>query len=155
MKETHRVMCEELFDNISMTMSETGKTFPVFLLILPGDQVFPIVLGGDSELDMASYSMTANDVAREMEAEAMMLICEQIMVARTNDSDDLQDLIDGKVRPRDMADKKECLTLMYMFEDGKIESLISTIHSDPAGTRYTKDKKWISEAVTNMITKWK
>ena len=155
MKETHRAICERLFDGISMALTETGKAFPVYIIILPGDDVFPIVLAGEMELDVASYSLMANDVAREMQAEAMMLICEQVMVSRTNDSTDLQDLLDGTVRPRDMADKEDYLTMMYMFEDGQVESLIAKIHSDPRGTRYTKDKKWIKEAVTNMITEWK
>jgi hypothetical protein len=138
-----------------MALTETGKSFPVYILILPGDEVFPVVLSGELDIDMATYAMTANDVAREMEAEAMMLICEQTMIARTNESEDLQDLLDGKLRPSEMPDKEDYLTMMYMFQDGQVESLISKIHSDPAGTRYTRDKKWIKEAVTSMITEWK
>ena len=44
---------------------------------------------------------------------------------------------------------------MYLDEHNVCESIIAEIHKDPAGTRFTRDFKWIDEAVTNILVPWK
>lgn len=153
MKETHKAICEDLFNKVSMGMTEIGRAMPVFLLMLPGDEVFPVILA-DMDMTVEGYAQITSNVATDMGAEAVILICEQIMVSREEGEKDLRGLLDGTIRPSELPDKKEYLTLMYVNIDGEINSIIAEIHSDPIGTRYTKDQKWMEEAVTNMIYPW-
>lgn len=154
MDEKYRTISEDLFNKISMAMTEIGKTMPVYILITADDEVLPIALAG-VEMDMAGYAQLAVQIAAEMDAKAMMLICEQIMLSRTKDSEDLQDLLDGIKRPSEQPDAEAYLTLIFMEASGECESLIAKIHKDPLGTRYTKDSEWVKDSVTNMIMPWK
>lgn len=153
MKETHREIAEELFNKVSMAMTEIGQTVPIFVLILPDDTVYPVIIRGE-EYNIQEYALIVNDVAKQMNANAMILICEQMMISRTKDDADLQSLLNGTIKASEHPDSKACLTLMYMEPDGKCESIISDIEMDPRGTLFTRDFKWIQESITNILQPW-
>ena len=153
MKESHRQIAEDLFNKVSMAMTELGKSVPIFVLILPDDSVFPVVIQG-GEYNVQEYAAIVNDVASQMGAAAMMLVAEQMMVSKTSDDADLQALLNGTMRPSEHPDSKPYLTLMYLDDQGTCESIIAEIDRDPIGTPFTREHKWISEAVTNIIQPW-
>ena len=155
MNEKHREIAEDLFNKVAMAMTEQGMTVPVFVLILPGDQVYPVIIQSDQEYDVQGYSALVHDIAGQMDAIAIMLVCEQFKVSKQQSDPALKDLLDGKIRASQHPDRKEYLTLMYLDEHNVCESIIAEIHKDPAGTRFTRDFKWIDEAVTNILVPWK
>lgn len=152
MKEIHREIAEDLFSRISMAMTQIGRAVPVYIMILGNNDVFPIII--EQQIDLQEYANIAISVANEYNAEAMILICEQFMVSKQKGDAELQDMLDGKLRASQHPDRKEFLTLMYMDRTGKCESMIAEIHKDLSGTPFTRDFKWIDEAVTSMITPW-
>ena len=154
MDENHREVAETIFSSASMTLTERGAVAPVILLILETEQVLPIVIQGEV-YGLYEYSMIANDIAKQMEATAMILVAEQWMVKKKQTDVDLQPLLNGIIRPSEHPDKEEYLTLMYSDGDGTCESLIAKIHKDPSGRKFTRDQNWISEAISNVIQPWK
>lgn len=155
MDDKHREIAEDLFSKVSMALTEQGMAIPIFVLILPDDKVYPIIIQSEQEYDIQGYSSIVHDIAGQMNAKAIILVCEQFMVSKSQSDPGLKDLIDGKVRASEHPDRKDYLTLMYLDEQNKCESIISEIHKDPAGTKFTRDFKWISEAVTNILVPWK
>lgn len=154
MKESHRKIVDDLFTTKSIEMTEQGEINPIYILILPGDQILPVVLSTEG-IGMIQYSEAVRLIAKDIDAEAVVLVCEQYMVSKPKDSPEANALLSGQIKPSDHPDKEEYLTLMYVDAVGKCDSLISKVHSDPLGTRYTTDSRWIENSSTNMIRPWK
>jgi hypothetical protein len=135
-------------------MTEYGKIPPIFVLILPGNNILPIILSGVS-LDIGQYSEVAMAAAKDTNSDALMLVCEQYMVSKPKDSPEADSLISGQIRPSEHPDKEDCLTLVYMDSKGNCDSLIAKVHTDPSGTRYTTDSRWIENSVMSILKPWK
>jgi hypothetical protein len=154
MNQKHRELVEDVFGKVSMSLAESGKIIPLFILILPDQSLLPIIVGNGEEIDLKLYSSGAINAAQEMDADAIIFICEQYMVSKIKGDPDLQPLLDGGIKPSEHPDKEDYLTIIYMEKDGNCESLVSKIKRDLAGTRYAVDFEWLEHSVTNMLTSW-
>jgi len=153
MDENHRQIAEDLFSSVSMNMTTTGKTIPLYIMILPGDQVLPIIVS-DPEISIQQYATICTNIAHQQNAIAMMMVCEQFMVSKHKDDADIELLINGVIRASEHPDREEYLTLIYMDQDGVSESIIAKIYKDAAGTPFTRDFQWVKDSVTSMVLPW-
>ena len=153
MDDQDREKAEYIFSAISMALTEHGKVFPTYIMIVDG-QLLPVLVAEKGEMSLAEYEEIVHLAAQQTQPEAMMLICEQWMVAKDQNDPEVQLLIDGVMKASDHEDKKSYLTLIYTNKNGESESLIAEIDSDPAGTRFTRDHSWIKDCVSNMIRPW-
>ena len=153
MDDQHKQQAEYIFSAISMTLTEHGKVFPTYIMIMEG-QLVPVVVAEKAEMTLAEYEDIVHQAAQQTNPEAMMLICEQWMVSKHQDDPDIQKLIDGVIRASEHEDKKPYLTLIYTNANGDSESLVAEIENDPAGTRFTREPTWIKDCVSNMIRPW-
>jgi hypothetical protein len=153
MNEDHKLIAEDLYSKVSMAMTQIGKTTPIYIMVLPGNEVYPIVIQ-DKDIDLQQYATLAMNIAQEYRAIAMILICEQYMVSKHKDDPEVQAILDGLMRASEHPDREEYLSLIYMDQSGKCESYIGKIHRDPMGTPFTRDSQWIEDAATSMITPW-
>jgi len=153
MNDQHKAQAEYIFSAISMTLTEHGKVFPTYIMII-GDELLPVVVAPKAEMTLVEYEDIVHQAAQQTQPDAMMLICEQWMVSKDQNDPDVQLLIDGVIRASEHEDKKPYLTLIYTNADGSSESLVSEVESDPAGTKYTREPKWIKDCVSNMIRPW-
>lgn len=134
-------------------MTKIGRAVPVYIMILPGNEVYPIVIQ-DKDISLTEYATMSMNIAEQYQAEAMILICEQYMISKTKDDPELQAYLTGVKRASEDPDNKKFLTLVYMDKSGDCESLIGEIFTDPIGTPFTRDSTWIEDAVTSMIMPW-
>jgi len=153
MDDLHRQQAEYIFSVISMTLTEHGKVFPTYIMIIDG-QLIPVIVTEKAEMSLEEYEDVVHMAAQQTKPDAMMLICEQWMVSKDKNDPEVQLLIDGVIKPSDHKDKKSYLTLIYTNADGSSESLFSEIESDPAGTRFTREPTWIKDCISNMIRPW-
>jgi len=153
MDEQHKQQAEYIFSSISMVLTEHGKIFPTYIMIIDG-QLLPVIVAEKAEMSLVEYEDVVHQAAQQAKPDAMMLICEQWMVSKDKDDPDVQLLIDGVIQASDQKDKKSYLTLIYTDANGNSESLVAEIEADPAGTRFTRDQMWIDNCVSNMIRPW-
>lgn len=153
MNEQDKEKAEMLFTHISIVLTEHGKVFPTYIMIMDG-QVIPVMVTEKAEMSLAEYEGVVHQAATEMQPDAMILIAEQWMVSRAKDDPDISLLIDGIIKPSDQKDKESYLTLIYTDKTGNSESLIGKIESDPMGTRFVRDQTWIKDCQSNMIRSW-
>lgn len=155
MIEKHKEFAEHIFTSMEFSLCENGIVPPLYFLILEGDQLLPILISRDSgEVAVQDYANLSLMKANEMDAEAVIFICEQYMVSKKKGDREYEQLLNGFIKPSQYPDREEYMTLIYRHEDGLVRSLISKIYTDPKGTRYTKDRRWIKKGVTNLITPW-
>lgn len=150
MYEMSKKRMEEIFNIASITLAEKGELSPMYFVIT-GDNLIPLIGHG---IDLDELAAAAVDTAHESNADAIVLLCEQTMVSLRKDDPELQDYINGKKRPSEAKNKEDYLTLTHMTKDGETDSIVAKIIMSPNGIRYVNEFKWISEAVTNMITPW-
>jgi hypothetical protein len=124
-------------------------------MILQDESVIPIVVTTEEGLAFDEYAASAINAAHETNAEALLLLCRQNMVTREKDDPDVDLLMKGLLRPSQMPDKDEYLTIVYMASDGYCNSIISKILKDIKGTPYTVDFEWLGGSMTNYIVPWK
>lgn len=151
MNQKEREMAEELFNTTSLVLSDKGEISPIFFIV-KDKGLNPLV--GAPGMTMQELSTTAVNVAHEMDAEAIILICEQWMVQMRKDDENLKGYLDGSKRPSEHPSSEAYLTLIYMSKIGEAESLIGKVHLSPNGVRFTREIQWIDDAVTNIITPW-
>lgn len=151
MEKEKRAQLEDLFNTTSLLLAEHGQIPPIYFIDNDG-QMNPVVAAEDVTVDQ--LASTAISVANEWNAEGVMLICEQSMLAMDKNDPGLKDYLDGVRRPSDSPDAKPALTLTYMSDAGECVSIIAEIHKSPNGIRYVDETKWIDDAATNMITPW-
>lgn len=153
--EKHREIVEDMFSRLSMVLTEKGPIPPLYVMILQDDSVVPIVVTTDEGLSLDEYAASAINAAHETNAEALLLLCRQNVVTREKDDPDVQLLVNGILRPSQMPDKDEYLTIVYMASDGYCNSIVSKILKDIAGNMYTVDFEWLGGSVTNYMIPWK
>lgn len=154
MNEQDKANAEMLFSHISMVLTEHGKVFPTYIMIMDS-QIIPVMVTQKAEMSLAEYESIVHQAATEMQPDAMILISEQWMISRAKDDPDIPLLVDGVMKPSDQPDKESYLTLIYTDKTGASESLIGKIESDPAGTRFVREQSWIDDCMSNMIRSWK
>lgn len=154
MDQKHKELAEEIFGKVSMALAESGNVVPLFILILKDGSLLPILVGNGETIDIQLYAVGAVNAAQEMDADAMIFICEQYMVSKTSKDSDLKPLLDGMIKASEHPDKEDYLTIIYMDKHGNCNSLISKIKKDIAGTRYAVDFEWIEYSVTNVLVPW-
>lgn len=154
MDPKHKEMIENMFSTLSFNLTEVGKIDPLFLMVLPDNSIRLVMVAEKGQLETREYASLSIAAASDMDAKALILICEQYMVKRKKDDPELQSFLTGQLRPSEAPDHQEYLTIVYTEKDGTTESLISQIHSDLVGRRYTIDFKWLKYSTTNLITPW-
>jgi len=152
MKELHKQKIQEMFDNASMIMAEGNTITPIFFIVK--ENVFNGILSKDN-WTIKQYKDAVIKMAEQMDADAIIAVCEQFMVTLNKKDQRLQDLLDGKIRPSEQPDKEEYLTVIYIQPNGESESIIGKIHQNLSSqVRYIKDSKWISNPRTNLFSSW-
>jgi len=153
MDEQHKEHAEFIFTHMSMLLTEHGAIVPTYIMIVEG-QLVPIMVTPQAEMATDDYQDMVYQIAKELNPDAILFICEQWMISRPPDDPEILLLINGTMKPSEQEDKESYLTLHYKNRDGDERSLMSKIHTDPAGTKYTKDQSWIVTCVSNMIEEW-
>lgn len=153
MDESKRKMIENLFSSISFSLTENGKITPLYIMLLPDGTQMPIISQAKGiEITLDMYTSAAHSAAKEMNAEGMIFISEQYMIEKHKDDPDIEKILSGEIKPSVDSNSKEYLVLMYMSAFGECESLISEIHKDPIGTKYTTDEReWIIQEISSSI----
>jgi hypothetical protein len=151
MDQEEKEMSEEVFNGASMVLADQGRVTPVYLIVK--DKLMNPVVGhpGITAQQLAS---SAVNIAHEINADAIVLVCEQWMVKMKKGTKEAQDYLDGTKRPSESPDAKSYLTLTYMEKTGEASSLIGKIHTSLNGVNFIRDSKWIDDTATNMITPW-
>jgi len=145
---------EDLFTKISFTITEQGFSVPLFIMHLSDGEMMPVMMSGHSEISIEEYASAAMLGASEMNAMALIFICEQYVVSKRKDDVEMQCLLNGTIKPSDHPDREECLTMIYMDKKGKCISLIGKIEKDIRGTKYINETHWTQGSVTNIIQPW-
>ena len=153
MDQNHKELVEKLFTGTSFTLSEGNKIVPTFFMILPDNKLMPVVT--TETIALKEYASITIRYADEMNAEALILICEQYMVSKKKYDPILQSILAGKIKPSDHPDRKSYLTVNYMSAIGETETIISEIHSDLKGTRYNREHSWLHSSLTNIMVPWR
>ena len=158
MDESHKKIVEQIFNSVSFTLSEKGKVPIMFFLIVnktnqEKPELLPIV--SVESISTLEYAKIAINTADEMNADAMIMIAEQAVVSKKKDDPSMNAILSGKIRPSEHPDKKDYITVIYMTSKGESHALISEIHEDLKGTRYTIDHKWINSSVNNLMVPWR
>jgi len=152
MDEQHKELVEDILSKASFRLTENGSVAPIFIAILPDEnELMPIMVTGFENLNLDQYAIIATNAAVELNAIAMILICEQWTVKVDEDGTGY-----SMIPPSQHPDKVECLSVVYMTAKGDCAILTSEIHTDPIGTKYTKDAEWMDGAdiVSGIMTPW-
>lgn len=143
---------EEIFNSVSMLLTETGLVYPVIFMVQKDGMVLPIV---SESMEVKKLCSAAVNFASEQDAKALMFICEQSILSIDKDDPRVEAFTSGLIKPSESEDSEDYLTLIYMSATGECHSLIGKIHKDPAGTRYLRDSRWLDKAHTNIFTPWR
>lgn len=155
MDSKHKELVEDIFGKVSMSLAESGVITPLYIMILNDGSLLPIIIGnGEESIDLKLYASGAVNAAQEMDAAAMLFVCEQYMVSSSKDDPSMQALLNGTIRASEHPNKEEYLAIVYMDKEGNCESLISKIQKDLAGRRYAVEFEWIEASMTNMLVPW-
>jgi hypothetical protein len=154
MDVNHKKIIEDMFSRLSFQLTKSGKISPLFMMILPDNSVLPIMMNY-KDLDIMTYASVSIQAADEMNATALILVCEQYMIKRKKDDPVLSQILSGEISASCCDDKENYLTIIYTDNLGKSESLVSKIECDPVGTKYTLDFHWLDYSITNLVTSWK
>jgi len=151
MDKEEKEMSEELFNTVSIVLAEQGQVAPIYFIIK--DKTMNPVAGHPG-ITVQQLANTSVNIAHEINADAIVLICEQWMVKMKKGSKEAQDYLDGTKKPSEASDAEAYLTLTYMSKTGEAESLIGKIRRSPNGVNFIRDSKWIPVTAINMITPW-
>ena len=149
MDKEYKEKAELIFSYTSMMLTEQGYIVPTFILIIDG-QLRPIVIGNGEDITISKpeYKDIVYQAIKEHQPEAVIFICEQWIVAKSDYDPQTQSLVDNE-------NKESYLTLTYAKPNGNSEALIAKIESDLVGTRYTKSQNWTEHFIPNMVQSWK
>ena len=151
MDQEEKEMSEEVFNTVSLVLADKGRVTPMYLIV-KDKMMNPVV--GHPGVTTQQLASSAVNVAHEINADAIVLVCEQWMVKMKKGTKEAQDYLDGTKRPSESPDAKSYLTLTYMDKNGKASSLIGKIHTSLNGVNFIRDSEWIDDTATNMITPW-
>lgn len=152
MEDYHQKMIEDLFSRISFALTEQGQVNPLYLIVLPDNSTMPIIINGQDgqEISLDMYSAAAHQAAKEMNATALMFVSEQYIAVKDKDDVKLQSWIDTE-----HPSTKNYLTITFMTSEGDCSLLISKIHKDQMGTKYTtNEREWVENNTTSLLTPW-
>lgn len=152
MDEKRKAQAEQVFNSISMLLTETGMVLPTMFIVLKDETVMPMVA---PQLPIKTLCSAAVNMASEKDAEALMFICEQSILSLDKDDPRVDAFTSGLIKPSESEDSEDYLSLIYMSAEGDCQTLLGKIHQDPAGTRYIRDQKWLDNAHTNVLTPWR
>lgn len=137
MDENHKKIAEEVYQMATFILVESGKDTPLFVLIKDNESI-PIIIPPGMEVDLASYATMSLQLAKEQDADAMMVVGGMWVVSDHIDNIDLQ------TRPSESDMREHYLNLVYISKDGKIlESIAGKVEKDIAGTMYVKEQDWL------------
>lgn len=150
MDEQHKKLAEEVYQTATFILTESGKDTPLFILIKE-DETIPILIPPGMEINLAEYSTLSHKLAKEHDADAMMVVGGMWVVMDTIDNIDLQ------TRPSESDKREHYLNLVYMSADGEVtESIAGKVERDVAGTMYVKEQDWLDEIQDfSLLQPWK
>lgn len=150
MDKQHKELAEQVYQTATFILAESGKDTPLFILI-KGDETIPILIPPGMEINLAEYSTLSHKMAKEQDADAMMIVGGMWVVMDTIDNIDLQ------TRPSESDKREHYLNLVYMSADGEtVESIAGKVEKDPAGTMYVKEQDWLDSIQEfSLLQPWK
>jgi hypothetical protein len=143
---------EKIFSSISIVLTETGYIYPTVFVAQKSGEIIPIV---SEEAPIQTLCSAAVNFASENDSDALMFICEQSVVSVDKSDPRLEAFAAGLLKPSEEVDAEDFLTLIFMSAEGECKTLMGKIFKDLAGTRYTKESKWLDKASTNIFTPWR
>jgi hypothetical protein len=137
MNPKHKEIAETIYQTAIFALAETGKDAPIFFLI-KDNQTIPILVPPGLDIDVTGYIMTSLELAKEHDADAIMIVAGMwVVTSNVND-------IDLTIRPSEHDDKQHYLNLVYMSADGsELTSIAGKVETDPSGTKYVRDHEWL------------
>lgn len=139
MNPKHKEIAENVYQIALFSLVETGHDTPLFVLI-KDNQSMPILIPPGLEIDVAGYTMMSLNLAREKNADAIMVVSGMWVV--TGQLDD----IDLTVRPSENNMKEHYLNLVYMTADGSLfKSIAGKVETDPQGTKFVREHEWLAD----------
>jgi len=151
MDDEQKKLAEKLFNSLSLLLAEHGKVVPLYFVVKDG-QLTPLIV--KSEVSMQQFATITMNYANEIDAEAVILACEQLMLRLPKNDENIQRILDGEIKPSDEKTSEPYLTLTYTERDGNTKSILAKIITSANGVRYTTDFEWINDTVTNLISAW-
>ncbi|MCK5613790.1 hypothetical protein KAR91_68635 [Candidatus Pacearchaeota archaeon] len=137
MNPKHKAIAENVYKIALFSLVESGRDTPLFVLI-KDNQSIPILIPPGLEIDVASYTMMSLNLAREQNADAIMVVSGMWVV--TGEIDD----IDLTIRPSESDMKEHYLNLVYMTADGsEFNSIAGKVEIDPQGTKFIRHHEWL------------
>ncbi len=137
MNPKHKEIAENVYQIALFTLAETGTDVPLFVLIKE-DQSIPILIPPYLEIDTAGYALMSMNLAKEHDADALILISGMWVVTGNINE------IDVNIRPSESDLKEHYLNLIYMTADGSgVESIAGKVETDPSGTKYVRHHEWM------------
>jgi hypothetical protein len=152
MDEKRKAQAEQVFNSISLLLTEAGTVLPTIFMILKDETVMPIIA---PQVPIKTLCSAAINAASEKDAEALMLICEQSILSLDKDDPRIEAYTSGLLKPSESEDSEDYLSLIYMSAEGECQTIMGKIHKDPAGVRYLRDHKWLDNAHTNVLVPWR
>ena len=137
MDENHKKIAEEVYQMATFILVESGRDAPLFVLIKDNESI-PIIIPPGIEIDLPYYATISLKLAKEQDADAMMVVGGMWVVSDHIDNIDLQ------TRPSESDKREHYLNLVYITKDGKtLESIAGKVETDIAGMMYVKEQDWM------------
>lgn len=151
MDPKHKEIAEGIYQAAIFGLAETGVDMPVISLI-KDDKCIPILIPPLMEITMEEYTSKANEMAKEENADAILMIAGMWVVKGRKGELDLTE------RPSESPNREEHLNLVYMSANGNVTASISgEIKTNVGtGTKYVEKYDWMdSVSHTNFFEPWK
>jgi hypothetical protein len=150
MNQKHKKLAEEIYVASVFALAEKGMDAPIFILI-KNDKSIPLLIPPDLEIGVAEYASMASDNARDLNADAIIVISGMWVVI------DKAENLDPNVKPSDHPNREHYLNLVYMSADGKtLESIAGKVETDLAGHQFVREHEWLESMLDfNFIEAWK
>lgn len=150
MDSEHKKIAEKIYKMATFVLAESGADTPLFVLIKDNESI-PILIPPGMEIDVAGYATMSLKLAKEHDADAMLVVGGMWVVS------DLLDNIDLQTKPSESEKREHYLNLVYITKDGKIiESIAGKIETAPDGTQYVKDQEWLDSVQDfSLLQPWK
>jgi len=137
MDPKHKEIAENIYDLASFSLVETGNDTILFVLIKDNETI-PILIPQGTEIDTADYTMMSMSIAKEHNADAIIVVAGMWVVTGSAKE------IDITIRPSESPKREHYLNLIYMTADGNtFESIAGKVETDPAGTKFVRDHDWV------------
>jgi len=153
MDEDQKILLEEFFNSAQLLLATDGYVSPLYIL-LKDKTATPIT--HDGKITVAEYANVVTEMACDDDMDAAILICEQTMVRSKNDDPGMQPYLNGEKPIREHPNAKHYLMGCFMTAEGKYETMVAEIHTEPSkGTRYVFEPEWMENVATNYLVPWR